>query len=110
MNLSVSEERQELERVIHSPQFRRAPQLQRFLVFICESHFQGAAEQLSEFQVATEAFGRSGDFDPAQDSIVRVQAREARRRLREVTGPCCYSASTPAARRRPPRRSPMSAV
>ena len=43
----------------------------------------GQAGELKEFTIAVEAFGRSDDFDPKLDSIVRVEMHRLRRRLRE---------------------------
>ncbi len=81
--MSPEKQREEVQRVLHSAQFRRAPKLQRFLSLICEYHFTDRSRDISEFLIATEAFGKGPTFDPSQDSLVRVQAREARRRLRE---------------------------
>ena len=38
---------------------------------------------IKEFQIATEVFGRSPDFDPQLDSMVRVQAGRLRSKLTE---------------------------
>src|SRR5215472_11152966 len=81
--MSVEDQKQEVQRILHSPQFRRAPKLQRFLELVCEYHFQNRTDQITEFAIATQAFGKGANFDPAEDSLVRVQAREIRRRLRE---------------------------
>jgi hypothetical protein len=81
--LSIQEQREEVQRVLHSPQFRRSPKLQRFLELICDYHFQGRLSEITEYMIATEAFGKGESFDSTHDSLVRVQAREARRRLRE---------------------------
>lgn len=81
--MSVEDQKQEVQRILHSPQFRRAPKLQRFLEVVCEYHFQDHTDQITEFVIATQAFGKGRNFDPAADSLVRVQAREIRRRLRE---------------------------
>ncbi|MGE5645020.1 MAG: hypothetical protein ACM336_04430 [Acidobacteriota bacterium] len=81
--ISAGDERAELQRILDSRQFRRAPKLQKLLTLVCEYYFAGRATEINEFLIAGEAFDRRTDFDPSQDSIVRVQAREARRRLRE---------------------------
>lgn len=81
--MSPEKQREEVQRVLHSAQFRRAPKLQRFLSLICEYHFTNRSRDINEFLIATEAFGKGATFDPSHDSLVRVQAREARRRLRE---------------------------
>jgi hypothetical protein len=79
----IEDQREEVQRILHSPQFRRAPKLQRFLALVCDYHFQNRSEEINEFVIATEAFGKGPNFDPGADSLVRVQAREIRRRLRE---------------------------
>ena len=80
---SLEEQQAEFQRVLQSVQFRRTPKLQRFLSLVCDYYFQGRAAEINEFLIATEAFGKGPDFDPGQDSLVRVQAREVRRRLGE---------------------------
>jgi hypothetical protein len=52
----------------------------RFLRFVCEKHFSGI-RQVSEKELAIEGLGRRPDFDPQQDSIVRVEAHRVRKRL-----------------------------
>ena len=81
--MSVDDQKEEVQRILHSPQFRRAPKLQRFLELVCEYRFQNRAAEITEFAIATQAFGKGPDFEPSEDSLVRVQAREIRRRLRE---------------------------
>jgi len=81
--MSTAGQREEVQRILRSAQFRRAPKLQRFLELVCDYHFQGRSAEINEFAIATQAFGKGLDFDPGEDSLVRVQAREIRRRLRE---------------------------
>jgi hypothetical protein len=81
--MSLAEQQEEVQRILHSPQFRRAPKLQRFLELVCDYHFQNRSAEITEFTIATQAFGKGQDFEPSADSLVRVQAREIRRRLRE---------------------------
>lgn len=77
------EERRELERVLRSEAFVRAPGLANFLTYISERYFQGEADQIKEYSIAVEAFGRPPDFNQKQDSVVRVEAHRLRKRLRE---------------------------
>ncbi len=81
--MSLQGQRDEVQRVLHSTQFRRAPKLQKFLSVICGYYFEDRSGDINEYVIATEAFGKGPDFDASQDSLVRVQAREARRRLHE---------------------------
>jgi len=73
--------RMELERVLASPNFRRAPALCKFLSYICESYFKGLAHEIKEYNIAVSALGRRSGFDPQVDPIVRVSAHSLRKRL-----------------------------
>jgi hypothetical protein len=75
------ENRMELERVLASPSFRRAPALCKFLSYICESYFKGHAYEIKEYNIAVSALGRRSGFDPQVDPIVRVSAHSLRKRL-----------------------------
>ena len=70
-----------LARVLASDAFRAAPQLSAFLSFVVESALDGRSAELKGYTIAVEAFGRSADFDPQSDPIVRVEAGRLRRAL-----------------------------
>jgi len=73
--------RQQLERVLASAQFANAPSMGKMLRFVVDHALEGTADRLKEYTLGVEVFGRGGDFDPRQDTIVRVQARRLRERL-----------------------------
>src|SRR5215470_4880683 len=73
----------QLERILASPGFARNARLSRFLRFVVESHLMGKDSELKESLVAIAVFGRSPDYDPKQDSIVRTEAIRLRARLGE---------------------------
>jgi hypothetical protein len=75
------EERAELQTLISSGIFSRAPHLLSFLNYVCERSFHGEADQIKEYTIGVEALRRLPDFDPKKDSIVRVEAHRLRRRL-----------------------------
>lgn len=75
-------ERAEYESVLSSAHFAGETNSKRFLKFVCDKHFAGI-DHVSEYEIAVEALGRRSDFDPSQDSIVRVEAHRVRKRLRE---------------------------
>ena len=70
-----------LDRILSSDVFRGAPQLSAFLSFIVERALDGRSSELKGYTVAVEAFGRSPDFDPQTDPIVRVEAGRLRKAL-----------------------------
>jgi tetratricopeptide (TPR) repeat protein/TolB-like protein len=73
--------RRELERVLASKTFRQVERLQRFLSYIVEETITGHGDQLKEYPVGVDVFGKPASFDPRMDPIVRVQARRLRMRL-----------------------------
>jgi len=79
----IAAERAELEAVLASGIFSRAPALAHMLNYICERSFAGEAESIKEYNIAVDAFHRSPDFDQKRDSIVRVEAHRLRKRLKE---------------------------
>jgi hypothetical protein len=80
--LSTFEIREELRRVLQSRYFANAPKKRRFLEFVTEQALLGGGEKLNEFLIGVEVYDRGPDFNPQQDPIVRVQAHEIRRALR----------------------------
>ncbi len=77
------QERAEVELVLQSGIFLKAPRLARFFRYVCERHLEGSADQIKEYSIAFEALNRSPEFDPKKDSIVRVEAHRLRKRLEE---------------------------
>jgi PAS domain S-box-containing protein len=76
---SGTEIRAALERMVASESFRTCPRLAAFLRFVIEATLRGESAHLKGYTIAVEALGRSGDFDPQQDPIVRVEAGRLRR-------------------------------
>jgi Malectin domain len=77
------QEKHELDVLLTSGIFNRASNLALMLKYVCARYFEGAADQIKEYNIAVEALGRPADFDQKRDSIVRVEAHRLRKRLRE---------------------------
>src|ERR1041385_3401228 len=73
--------RAELEAVLASPNFSRAPALSKILAYVCNKHLEGAGDSVNEWSIAVDALGRRQSFDPEKDSIVRVEFHFLRKRL-----------------------------
>lgn len=69
---------EELERLLDSPLFVRSPVLSRLLQFLVEHRLRGGRSSPKAYAIATEALGRSEDFDPAVDSYPRVMVGRLR--------------------------------
>ena len=80
---SFAEERMEVEAVLRSGIFDRAPGLEKLFIYITSKFFEGSTDDIKEYNIAVDAFGRGADFDQSRDSIVRVQAHRLRERLAE---------------------------
>src|SRR5579885_3099257 len=83
LTADFTQEKNELESLLASGIFDRAPNLAQVLTYVCEKYFEGAADQIKEYNIAVEALGRPADFDQKRDSIVRVEAHRLRKRLKE---------------------------
>lgn len=71
----------QLGRICSSRAFRLSPRLIRFLEFTVRKALEGTAQDLKEYLVGVEVYGRGEDFDPKSDSIVRSEAVRLRSRL-----------------------------
>lgn len=80
---SLERERAEVATVLGSERFVRSPRLARLLSYLCSKYFEGEADQIKEYNIATEVLGRPAEFDPSQDAIARVEAHRLRKKLKE---------------------------
>lgn len=73
--------RQQLDGILGSRTFQAAERLKRFLNFTVVETLAGRSDQLKEYVVAVNVFGKEESFDARTDPLVRVQARRLRARL-----------------------------
>lgn len=74
---------QQVERIVHSEQFRSSEVLRRLLTFLSEKSIAGEADNLKEYVVAIDGLGKSSTYDPQHNSAVRIQMGRLRQRLAE---------------------------
>jgi TolB-like protein len=74
---------QQLDRITSSDEFRKCPQLLRFLRFTVNEALRGRNGGSKERLIGMEVFGRPADYDAGADPVVRVEARRLRRKLAE---------------------------
>lgn len=79
--VAAEEIRSHLERIFASPAFRASKRCHRFLKYVVMQTLDGKASTLKERTLAVEVFDRSSSWDSGDDTIVRVGAREVRKRL-----------------------------
>jgi TolB-like protein/Flp pilus assembly protein TadD len=73
--------REQLMRIVSSAAFHQGDRLKRFLTFIVTEALEGRRNELKEYVVGVQVFGKEDTFDPRTDPIVRVQARRLRAKL-----------------------------
>ena len=73
----------QLQRILESRAFHPSEVLRRLLEYLGRKELQGEAEDLKEYTVGIEAFGKPDTYDPKTDSSVRVQAGKLRQKLDE---------------------------
>ena len=80
-DITASEIRGELEKVLSSAVFSTADRMTRFLRFVVEETLEGRGDNLNELLLGMAVYDRDGKFDPRVDSIVRVDAGRLRAKL-----------------------------
>lgn len=83
MDLTTEEKLNQLERVVGSQAFHESESLRSFLSFIVNKLIAGEEDQIKEYTIAIDVFGRGSQFNPRIDSVVRVQAGRLRYKLQE---------------------------
>ncbi len=78
---SADQVRAHLRHVLESPAFKGSKRSQTFLAYAVEKVLQGEQESLKERNIAVDVYGRPPEANLPDDTIVRVGAREVRRRL-----------------------------
>src|SRR5450432_3587045 len=78
---SADEIQRQLRCILASPAFHGSKRCQQFLEYVCDKSLSGETGELKERTIAIEVFGRQPQSDLGEDTIVRVGAREVRKRL-----------------------------
>jgi adenylate cyclase len=78
LKLSVLEE---LHRAFDGGLDAASERQRRLLSYLVTEELEGRGDRLKAYSIATEVFGRPADFDPQQDSIVRVEVGRLRQAL-----------------------------
>lgn len=78
---SAETERAELETVVAA--FERSPKLARLLNFVGQKYLDGQTDQITEYNIATEVFGRAKNSFDSTDSVARTEIYRLRKKLKE---------------------------
>jgi len=75
--------RQQVRKILESSGFSTALRSRRFLQFVVEQTLNGSEDEIKEYTIAVEVFGRKDNYDSREHSAVRVEAARLRARLKE---------------------------
>jgi hypothetical protein len=70
-----------VNRIAGSPPFQRSARLRTFLLYVVEQSLAGKTGRLHEHDIGCAIFNREPGYNPVDDNIVRVHARQLRIRL-----------------------------
>lgn len=73
----------ELKLILASPSFHASKRSQQFLTYVVQFRLDGHEEALKERTIGAMLYKRPADYATGDDSVVRVQAGEVRRRLEQ---------------------------
>lgn len=86
--INSAEVKAALARLVESSAFKGSPQLVKFIQYVVDASLNGKAETIKSYAIGVDVLGRSEDFNPQIDPIVRVEARRLRQALQSYyTGP-----------------------
>ncbi len=75
--------RAQLRQVLESKCFQNSESLRRLLSYLGDRSLDQATEELKEYTIGVEVFGRPATYDPKKDASVRVQISRLRQKLEE---------------------------
>lgn len=82
-NTTNAEQRALVDRILASSLFEKSARLSDFLKYICDRSLNGRPDEVREQFIGHHVFGRPIDYNSADDTIVRVTARQLRAKLRD---------------------------
>ncbi len=83
MDTTREKKLEQMERILQSQALHGSESLRSFLRFIILKALDDQEDELKEYTIATEVFGRGKLYNPRTDSVVRVQAGRLRAKLLE---------------------------
>jgi len=75
--------RAQLDRMLKFAELENSPRLRAFLQYVVEETLAGRANRIKGFAIGQAVYGGDENFDPQNNTIVRVEAGRLRRRLAE---------------------------
>jgi hypothetical protein len=71
----------QVERILQSKSLRISEVQRRLLLYLVEKSLAGEADDLKEYSIGVDAFGKPPSYDPRQESVVRMHVARLRQKL-----------------------------
>jgi len=73
----------QLERILQNKNLRLSEVQRRLLQYLADKSLAGQADDLKEYAIGIDAFGKPPSYDPRQESVVRMHVARLRQKLAE---------------------------
>jgi hypothetical protein len=73
--------RAQVDRILQSKNLRLAEGQRRLLSYLADKSLAGEADDLKEYAIGVDAFGKPPSYDPRQESVVRMHVGRLRQKL-----------------------------
>lgn len=76
--------RDTLDRIAQEKLLGNSKKLLQLLRYLIEETLAGREDEITPYNIAVDAMGREKDFDPAGQSVIRVEMYRLRRALKKI--------------------------
>lgn len=83
MVLEAETNRAQLDRILQNKTLKLSEVQRRLLAYLAEKSLAGEADELKEYAIGVDAFGKPASYDPRQESVVRMHVARLRQKLGE---------------------------
>ena len=73
----------QIERILQNKTLKLSEVQRRLLTYLADKSFAGEADDLKEYVIGIDAFGKPPSYDPRQESVVRMHVARLRQKLAE---------------------------
>ena len=85
MSPELDRPRIQIQRIVASKAFKTSEVHRNLLTYLADKSLAGEAQNLKEYTVGLDVFGKPSSYDPRQDSVVRIQVGRCGRSLPNTT-------------------------
>jgi hypothetical protein len=83
MPLELDANQLQVQRIVSSKTFKTSEVHRNLLTYLSEKSLSGDAQNLKEYTVGLDVFGKPSSYDPRQESVVRMHVGRLRQKLTE---------------------------